>query len=233
MITGCNFCSRLDGFFQEILCLTRTLSFDTVVFRVGWEFMQLSCNCRPGLGLAAVLKYGSGFLVQWHSLISRADGCSRPVMALLRSCALRIRTEIGRKPEINMAHVNSSHSEKIRFLIDSPGKVQMLISWSVSKERRRLIYLFFHLARSTHLPHKTAVLLRGTSPPAKPTQTEAAQRMKMPLFPRLHSQSSSVTVSQQDVLVFFACVSTVYEVERFQAGRNSLPLSIHLSADSP
>jgi hypothetical protein len=73
----------------------------------------------------------SGFFVQWHFLISRVSGCSRPAMVLLRSCAMRNMTEIGRKPEIHMAHINSSHGEKLSLLIDSPGKTQMLIAWAV------------------------------------------------------------------------------------------------------
>jgi hypothetical protein len=78
----------------------------------------------------------------------------------------------------------------------------------------------------TRLPH----YCEGLSPQV--TQT-TAQRMKMPSFSRLHSpprESSSATVSQQEVIVFFVSVRAVYEVRKFLAGRNSLPLSIHLSA---
>jgi hypothetical protein len=147
-----------------MLCLTRTLGFDTVIFRVGWEFVPLGYNCRLGLGLAAVLKPGTSFLVEWHCLVSRAGSRSRPAMGLLRSSALRIRMEIGWKPEIHMAHINSSHGEKSGLLIDGLGKIRILIFWAVSKERSGFIYLFSHLARSAHLPHKTAVSVRGTSP---------------------------------------------------------------------
>jgi hypothetical protein len=105
-------------------CPARTLSFDSVIYRAGCESMPIDYNCRLGfeLGLAAVLKSGSGFVVQWYCLVLRGGGCSRPVMMLLRSCALRIGTEIGWKPEIHMAHINSSHGEKLSFLIDSPGR---------------------------------------------------------------------------------------------------------------
>jgi len=70
--------------------------------------MPSSYNHSLGLELAAVLKSRSGFVVQWHCLVLRGGGCSRPAMMLLKSCALRIGTEIGWKPEIHMTHINSA-----------------------------------------------------------------------------------------------------------------------------
>jgi hypothetical protein len=120
--------------FSKICCPSRTLSFDPVVYRAGSESMPIGYNCKfgLGLGLAAVLKSGSGFVVQWHCPVWRGGGCtSRPAMMLLRSCALRIGTEIRRKPEIHIAHINGSHGEKLSFLIDSPRKIEMMISWAL------------------------------------------------------------------------------------------------------
>jgi hypothetical protein len=53
----------------------------------------------------------------------------------------------------------------------------------------------------------------------------------MPSFTHLllPLESSSATVSEQDVIVLFVYVQTLYEVRRFRAGHDSLPLSIHLS----
>jgi hypothetical protein len=164
-------------------CPTCTLSFDSVVCRAGCESLLIGYNYRLGLELrlTAVLKSRSRFVVQWHCLVLRDRGYSRPVMILLRSCMLRIRAEIRRKPEIHIVHINSSHSEKLYFLIDSPRKIEIMISWALS-ERYEIYIPVLSPLRSAHLPHKTTVVLRRTSPSVRLTQTEAARRMKIPSF---------------------------------------------------
>jgi hypothetical protein len=114
MITGYNFCVRLDGFFQD-MHPARTLSLDSVVYRAGCESVPIGYNCRLGLelGLAALLMSGAGFVVQWHCLVLRGGGCSRPAIVLLGTCALRSGTKIGWEPEIHMAHINGSHGENL------------------------------------------------------------------------------------------------------------------------
>jgi hypothetical protein len=109
---------------SSIYCPAPTLSFGSVVYRAGCESIPIGYNCRLGLelGLAAILESGSGFVIQWHCLVLRAGGCSRPTMILLRSSALHIRIEIGGKLEIHIAHINGSYGEKLSCLIDSPGK---------------------------------------------------------------------------------------------------------------
>ena len=52
-------------------------------------------------------------------------------MILLINYALRIRTEIRGQLEIHIAHINGSYGEKLSFLIDSPGKIEMMISWAL------------------------------------------------------------------------------------------------------
>ena len=67
----------------------------------------------------------------------------------------------------------------------------MMISWALSKERRGIYIPVLHLARSAHLPHKTAMVWCRTSSPARPTQIETARRMKMPPpFPICSSTNS-------------------------------------------
>jgi hypothetical protein len=54
-----------------------TLRFYIVVFSVGWESIPLGYNCRLELGLAAVLKPGSGSLVQWLAAAVDQRWCLR------------------------------------------------------------------------------------------------------------------------------------------------------------
>jgi hypothetical protein len=173
-------------------CPTRALSFDSVAYRAGCESMPIGYNCRLclELGLAAVLKSGSAFVVRWHCLVLRGGGCSRPTMMLLGSCALRIGTEIGWKPEIHMAHINGSHGEKLSCLIDSPGKRNDDFLGSLEGAQREIYTCPFtspkaHICR-TRLPWYYAGLH-----PQQPTRTETARRMTILSFSRLHSPPPS------------------------------------------
>lgn len=108
-----DFYSKLDSVSKKFR-FTRTSSLYFITYRLVRKLMLLGYNsCRPGY--AAVSKPRTNFLAQWHCLISRVSSCNRPTMVLLRSCVLRIRTEIGWKPEIQMTHIDSSHNEKLSY----------------------------------------------------------------------------------------------------------------------
>ena len=82
MIAGRNIYNRSDRVCHKAFCITRTLSFNTVIFRVGWGFISLRYNC--GRGLDAKLKSGYSLLVQRSYLASTVGGCrSRPRMMLV------------------------------------------------------------------------------------------------------------------------------------------------------
>lgn len=51
------------------------------------------------VGLAAVLKSGSGLVLLWHCLVLQGGRCNRPTIVLLGSCALCVGTEIGMQKE--------------------------------------------------------------------------------------------------------------------------------------
>ena len=83
-------------------------------------------------------------------------------MLLLGGFARRVGTKIGWEPEIHMAHINGSHGE-IWVSKDIPGRWNNNFLGSLERAPRD-IYLFFYLAQSAHLPHKTAVAYAGRRP---------------------------------------------------------------------
>lgn len=90
----------------------------------------------------------------------------------------------------------------------------------------------FHLARSAHLPHKTAVPSLREVSFQQIQRGETAQRVEMLSFPSLlpDLHSSSAIVSEQAVIVLFVCNRAAYEVRRFRLARDSLALSAPPSA---
>lgn len=126
MITGYTFCSRLDGLTGYLFLHTRTSSFDCAVPEAGCESRPIGYNLRLwleiGLGLAGVLMPGPSFIVQWHCLVLRSGGCTRPAIVLLGSIALGFGTRIGRVPEIHTTHINNSHGKYSNFSKDSSDR---------------------------------------------------------------------------------------------------------------
>jgi hypothetical protein len=84
-----------------------------------------------------------------------------------------------------MAHFNSSHGEKSSLLIDSPGKIQNANFWGRLEGAQRVYIPVLSPRPERPFAAQDCRIIAGFTP--KLTQTETAQRMKMPSFSRLHS----------------------------------------------